>query len=165
MIEDRFLKITDRKKEVFKTSGGKFVAPLPIENKMKESWFIKNIMVVGENRKFTSALIVPDFDFAFKWCKKKGFNNKTIEDLIKCQKLRDRIWKDILKYNKRFSHIEQIKQYELIAKDWTIEDGELTPTLKLKRKIILEKNKELIEKIYSQTNNENHSNQKTVNSI
>lgn len=149
LIEGEFLKITDSKKEVFKTSGGKFVAPLPIENKMKESWFIKNIMVIGENRRFTAALIVPDFEFCFKWCKKKGLNNKTCEELVKCDKLIKRIRKDIYKYNKRFSHIEQVKKFELLPEDWTIEKREITPTLKLKRKVILENNKELIEKIYS----------------
>ncbi len=152
LVEGRFLKITDRKKEVFKTSGGKFVAPMPIENKMKESWFIKHIMVIGENRKFTAAIIVPDFEFIFKWCKRKGYNYKSNEELIKCTALKNRIWEDIEKYNKRFSHIEQIKRFELTSKDWTVEDGELTPTLKLKRKAILKEYQELIEKIYSEQN-------------
>jgi len=148
LIDGRFLKITDRVKEVFKTSGGKFVAPLPIENKMKESWFIKNIMVIGENRKFTAALIVPDKVFVFNWCRKKGHDKLGVDDITKCKILKDRIWKDIQKYNKRFSHIEQIKKFEIIHDDWTVETGELTPTLKLKRKIILEKYKELINQIY-----------------
>lgn len=150
LIDGRFLKITDRLKEVFKTSGGKFVAPLPIENKMKESWFIKNIMVVGENRKFTGALIVPDPVFVFNWCRKKGMDNLTLDEMFDTDLLKNRIWKDIQKYNKRFSHIEQIKKFELSPNDWTVETGELTPTLKLKRKIILEKYKDLIEKIYSE---------------
>ncbi len=150
LIDSRFLKITDRLKEVFKTSGGKFVAPLPIENKMKESWFIKNIMVVGENRKFTGALIVPDPVFVFNWCRKKGMDNLTLDEMFNTDLLKNRIWKDVQKYNKRFSHIEQIKKFELSPTDWTVETGELTPTLKLKRKIILEKYKDLIEKIYSE---------------
>ncbi len=104
LIEGKFLKITDRKKEIFKTSGGKFVAPMPIENKMNESWFINNIMVIGENRKFTAALIVPDFAFAFKWCERKGININSVDELINCRLLKDRIWKDIQKYNKGFSH-------------------------------------------------------------
>ncbi len=152
MIDGKFLKITDRKKEVFKTSGGKFVAPLPIENKMKESWFINNIMVIGENRKFTAALIVPDKVFVHNWCKKKGYDNLSISEITKCKILKERMWKDIRKYNKRFSHIEQIKKFEIVKDDWTVETGELTPTLKLKRKIILEKYKELIESIYSEDN-------------
>lgn len=152
IIEEKFLKITDRKKEVFKTSGGKFVAPMPLENKMKESWFINNIMVVGENRKFTAALIVPDKVFVHNWCKKKGYDNLDINDIALCKVLKERMWKDIQKYNKRFSHIEQIKKFEIVKEDWTVETGELTPTLKLKRKIILEKYKDLIEKIYSENN-------------
>lgn len=151
MINDKYLKITDRLKEVFKTSGGKFIAPLPIENKMKESLFIRNIMVVGENEKFCAALIVPEFDFIKKWCEKKSVqdylvNGKTCNDIVK-----ERIQKEIDHYNKRFSHIEQIKKFVLVDKDWTIESGELTPTLKLKRKIILKNHEDLIKKIYSET--------------
>lgn len=153
LVHGRFLKITDRAKEIFKTSGGKFVAPLPIENKMKESWFIKNIMVIGENQKFTAALIVPDIVFIFNWCRKKGLDIKSYEEINKCEIVKERVWKDIQKYNKRFSHIEQIKKFELTNEDWTVETGELTPTLKLKRKIILEKYKNLIEKIYSENTN------------
>ncbi|MCF8240953.1 MAG: long-chain fatty acid--CoA ligase [Melioribacteraceae bacterium] len=164
LIEGKFLKITDRKKEVFKTSGGKFVAPLQIENKMKESWFINNIMVIGENRKFTSALIVPDFDFCIKWCKKKGLKSDSVDDLVKCDKLKRRIWKDITKYNKRFSHIEQIKKFELVDKYWTIDDGEITPTLKLKRKMILEIYNDLIEKMYEE-NKESNTNKLTAKKI
>ncbi|MGA7723091.1 MAG: long-chain fatty acid--CoA ligase [Ignavibacteriaceae bacterium] len=148
LIDNKFLKITDRLKEVFKTSGGKFVAPLPIENKMKESWFIKNIMIVGENRKFTAALIVPDTVFIFNWFRRKGIDNLSIDEMLESKLINERIWKDIQKYNRRFSHIEQVKKFELIKGDWTIESGELTPTLKLKRKVILEHYKELIENIY-----------------
>ncbi len=148
LIDNKFLKITDRLKEVFKTSGGKFVAPLPIENKMKELWFIKNIMIVGENRKFTAALIVPDTVFIFNWFRRKGIDNLSIDEMLESKLINERIWKDIQKYNRRFSHIEQVKKFELIKGDWTIESGELTPTLKLKRKVILEHYKELIENIY-----------------
>ena len=150
LINGRFLKITDRQNEVFKTSGGKFVAPLPIENKMKESWFIKNIMVIGKDRKFTAALIVPDSVFIFNWCKKKGLEKLSLNGMVNSDVVKERIWKDIQKYNKRFSHIEQIKKFEILTDDWTIETGELTPTLKLKRKVILEKYKDLIEKIYNE---------------
>jgi long-chain acyl-CoA synthetase len=151
MINDKYLKITDRLKEVFKTSGGKFIAPLPIENKMKESLFIRNIMVIGENEKFCAALIIPEFDFIKKWCEKKSVQDylvdgKTCNDIVK-----ERIQKEIDHYNKRFSHIEQVKKFVLVDKDWTIETGELTPTLKLKRKIILKNHEDLIKKIYSET--------------
>jgi long-chain acyl-CoA synthetase len=150
LLNGKYLKITDRLKEVFKTSGGKFVAPLPIENKMKESWFIKNIMVIGENRKYTAALIIPNSVFIFNWYRKKGLGNLGIDEIIKTDIVKERIWKDIQKYNKKFSHIEQIKKFEILPNDWTVETGELTPTLKLKRKVILEKYKDVIEKIYSE---------------
>ncbi len=150
LVNGRFLKITDRQNEVFKTSGGKFVAPLPIENKMKESWFIKNIMVIGKDRKFTAALVVPDTVFIFNWCKRKGLAELSLNGMIHSQVVKERIWQDIQKYNKRFSHIEQIKKFEILSDDWAVETGELTPTLKLKRKVILEKYKDIIEKIYSE---------------
>lgn len=147
-VDGKFLKITDRVKEVFKTSGGKYIAPLPIENKMKESFFIEQIMVIGENRRFTSALVVPNFLFVEKWCKKKcvDFNNK--EDIIKSEKVKERIWKEIQKYNKRFGHVQQVKKFELVADEWSVETGELTPTMKLKRRVIKEKYKDLIDSMY-----------------
>jgi len=152
-VEGKFLRITDRMKEIFKTSGGKFVAPLPIENKMKESFFIDNIMVVGEMKKFVAAIVVPDFEFISKWCKKKCVEFNSKEDLVKSKILKERIWKEIQKYNQRFDHIEQIKKFILVSDIWSVETGELTPTLKLKRRVIKEKYKDLIEKIYSDENN------------
>ncbi len=147
-VDGKFLKITDRVKEIFKTSGGKYIAPLPIENKMKESYFIEQIMVIGENRKFTSALIVPNFAFIQDWCAKKGEPSKTKEEIIKSEKVRERIWEDIQKYNKRFGHIQQIKKFELVAEEWSVETGELTPTLKVKRRVIKERYKDLIDSMY-----------------
>lgn len=155
MVNDKYLKITDRLKEVFKTSGGKFIAPLPIENKMKESLFIKNIMIIGENRKFCAALIVPEFDFIKKWCEKKSVKDYLEKGITCSEAVKERIWKEIQHYNKRFSHIEQVKKFELIKDDWTIETGELTPTLKLKRKVIKKNYEELIEQIYSESTNTN----------
>ncbi len=155
-VEGRFLKITDRLKEVFKTSGGKFVAPLPIENKMSESYFIENIMVIGENRRFVSALIVPNFEFIKKWCKKKCVEFTTTDEMIKSEVLKKRIWQDIEKYNKRFGKVQQIKKFVLVPDVWSVETGELTPTLKLKRRVILEKYKDVIEEIYADTNLETH---------
>ena len=155
MVENKYLKITDRLKEVFKTSGGKFIAPLPIENKMKESLFIRNIMVVGENQKFCAALIVPEFDFIKKWCEKKSVKDYISAGMNCNDVIKERIEKEILHYNKRFSHIQQVKKFELVDKDWTIESGELTPTLKLKRKVILKNYGNLIEKIYSEPSNKN----------
>ena len=158
MVDNKYLKITDRVKEIFKLSGGKFVAPLPIENKMKESLFIRNIMVIGENEKFCAALVVPEFDFIKKWCEKKSVK-EYLEKGVSCNKaIKERIWKEIQHYNKRFGHIEQIKKIELVEKDWTIDSGELTPTLKLKRRVIKKNYQDLIEKIYSEQLNTNHTN-------
>ena len=150
MVNDKYLKITDRLKEVFKLSGGKFVAPLPIENKMKESLFIRNIMVIGENQKFCAALVVSEFDFIKKWCEKKSVKDYLEKGMSCSDAVKERIWKEIQHYNNRFSHIEQIKKFELVDKDWTVDSGELTPTLKLKRRVILKNNQKLIEKIYSE---------------
>jgi long-chain acyl-CoA synthetase len=155
MVDNKYLKITDRLKEVFKTSGGKFIAPLPIENKMKESLFIRNIMVIGENQKFCAALIVPEFDFIKKWCEKKSVKEYINKGMNCNDVIKERIEKEIIHYNKRFSHIQQVKKFELVDKDWTIESGELTPTLKLKRKVILKNHEKLIEKIYSEPSNKN----------
>ena len=155
MVDSKYLKITDRLKEIFKTSGGKFIAPLPIENKMKESLFIRNILVIGENQKFCAAIIVPEFDFIKKWTEKKSVKDYLDKGSTYSEAVKERIWKEINHYNKRFSHIEQIKKFELVDKDWTVESGELTPTLKLKRKVIAKNNEKLIEKIYSEPLNTN----------
>ena len=149
-IDGKFLKITDRVKEIFKTSGGKFIAPLPIENKMKESNFIGEIMVIGENQKHAAAIIVPQFDFIRKWCTKKCPSVQTNEEIATSSVVKGRIWKDVEKYNKRFGHIQQIKKIELVPDTWAVDSGELTPTLKLKRRVLLAKYKNIIEKIYSE---------------
>ena len=149
-IDGKFIKITDRVKEIFKTSGGKFVAPLPIENKMKESNFIGEIIVVGENQKHVAAIIVPNFDFIRKWCAKKCEDIHSNEEIAQSPVVKERIWKDVQKYNNRFGHIQQIKKIVLVPDTWTVETGELTPTLKLKRRVILKKYQSLIEKIYDE---------------
>jgi long-chain acyl-CoA synthetase len=149
LVNNKFLKITDRKKELFKTSGGKFVAPQPIENKFKESPFIEQIMVVGEGRKFTGALIVPSFPQLERWAAKKGIQGVSHEELLKNPDIQG-LYKTILdKYNQYFSHIEQIKKFELLPREWTVSGGEMSPTLKVKRKVIMEKYMDLVEKIYA----------------
>jgi long-chain acyl-CoA synthetase len=150
LIDGRFLKITDRVKEIFKTSGGKFVTPQPIENKMKESLFIEQIMVIGENRNFAAALIVPKFDFILDWAKIKKLNLSIKEDIVNSVEVKNRIWEDIDSYNKRFGKVQQIKKFALVEDEWSVETGELTPTLKLKRRIINKKYPDLFEKIYSE---------------
>ncbi|RXJ50298.1 AMP-dependent synthetase/ligase [Gelidibacter gilvus] len=147
--KDGFLKITDRKKEMFKTSGGKYVAPALLENELKQSRFIEQIMVIGEGEKMPAALIQPNFEFIKEWIKKKDkdvqLDNKSI---IKSEVVLTRIQKEIDKANVHFGKWEQIKKFELTPDIWSIEGGQLTPTMKMKRKIIKEMYKELIEKIY-----------------
>ncbi len=149
VFEDgKYLKITDRKKELFKTSGGKYVAPQPIENKMKESPFVEQIMIVGAEQKFVGALIIPSYPTLKEWMRYKGINFTTNEDVIHHPKVLELYRELIDSFNKFFNHVEQVKKFELLANEWTIDSGELTPTLKLKRKVIMEKYKDSIERIY-----------------
>ena len=147
--EKRFLKITDRKKELFKTSGGKYVAPQPIENKFKESPFIEQIMVVGAERKFVGALIVPSFPVLAEWMKEKGMNYTTHEDVLHNPRVLELYRELVESFNQFFNHVEQIKKFELLPHEWTIDTGEMTPKLSLKRKVVMEKYKDVIERIYS----------------
>jgi len=149
-MEDNFLKITDRKKEIFKTSGGKYIAPQPIENKLKESKFIEQILVIGEGEKHPAALIVPAFDFLKEWCARKNINISCIEEMINNQSVIERIKREVDSCNENLGHWEQIKKFELLPEEWTIENGELTPTLKLKRKVIIQKYQSYVHKIYKQ---------------
>ena len=146
--EDHFLKITDRKKELFKTSGGKYVAPQPIENKLKESPFVEQAMVVGDGQKFVGALIVPSFLHLKEWMSKNNVPFTTNDDIVNDPKVHAMYREFITADNESFNHVEQVKKFELLPKEWTIDGGELTPTLKLKRKVILEKYKPVIDKIY-----------------
>lgn len=148
-----FLKITDRKKELLKTSGGKYVAPSPIENKFKEDFLIESMMVVGEKQKFVSALIVPSPDALQDWCKNNGVEWTSMEEAIKDKRVVAQYQKCVDSYNPEFSHIEQIKKFELLNTTWepVKADGskaELTPTMKLKRRVILEKHQDAIDRIY-----------------
>jgi long-chain acyl-CoA synthetase len=150
VFEDgKYLKITDRKKELFKTSGGKYVAPQPIENKMKESPFVEQMMIVGAEQKFVGALIVPSIPNLKEWMQHKGIKFTTIEDAVHNPKVLDLYRELIDSFNKFFNHVEQVKKFELVPNEWTIDTGELTPTLKLKRKVIMEKYKDVVERIYN----------------
>jgi long-chain acyl-CoA synthetase len=146
--EGKFLKITDRKKEIFKTSGGKYVAPQPIENKMKEARLIEQIMVVGAAQKFTGALIVPAFNILKEQFAKEGKEYPGNLAVCKDPQVIQQIREAVDKYNSFFNQVEQIKRFELLPAEWTIDGGELTPTLKLKRKVITEKYSEQINNIY-----------------
>jgi long-chain acyl-CoA synthetase len=150
LVDNKYLKITDRKKEIFKTSGGKYIAPQAMENKFKESRFIEQIIVIGENEKFPSAFIVPNFAFIRDWAPK---NNISIGDgsnkgIIESADIINLLNSEVETFNKFYGHWEQLKRFELLDHELSIDTGELTPTLKPKRKIILEKYKELYNKIY-----------------
>lgn len=148
--EEGFLFITDRKKEMFKTSGGKYVAPQILENTFKQSRFIEQIMVIGEGQKMPAALIQPNFDYLKEWANRKGMNiGFSLDEVCQNEDVRNRIQKEIDRLNVKFGKWEQVKKFELTPNVWSIDSGELTPTLKLKRKVILEKYKALYEKIYS----------------
>ena len=147
--ENRFLKITDRKKELFKTSGGKYVAPQPIENKLKESPFVEQVMVVGSERKFVGALIVPSFATLKEWMREKEIPYTTNEDVIHHPKVLELYRELVESFNKFFNHVEQIKKFELLPNEWTVDTGEMTPKLSLKRKVVNEKFKDAIERIYA----------------
>ncbi len=147
-VDNRFLKITDRKKEIFKTSGGKYIAPVMIENKLKESPFIEQVMVIGENEKYASALIVPAFAYLKEYCKRHNIEFTSNEALIQNQEIKARIVEEVEKVNKQLAHYETIKRPELLAREWSIDKNEMTPKLSLKRKIIMTANKDLIAKIY-----------------
>ncbi|WP_347049701.1 AMP-dependent synthetase/ligase [Flavobacterium olei] len=148
-----FLKITDRKKEMFKTSGGKYIAPQLIENAMKQSRFIEQIMVVGEGEKMPSAFIQPNFEFVKEWAKiHKITLGSTNAEIAANPEVVKRIDTEVEEINKKFGHWEQIKRFELTPDVWSIDGGQLTPTLKLKRKIIKEIYKDLYAKIYGNNN-------------
>ncbi|WP_027138718.1 AMP-dependent synthetase/ligase [Gaetbulibacter saemankumensis] len=146
---DNFLTITDRKKEMFKTSGGKYVAPALLENKFKQSRFIDQVMVIGEGKKMPAALIQINFEFVKEWGKRHNIEFENISDIINNTKLLNRIQTEIDIANRDFGKWEQIKKFRITPDIWSIEAGHLTPTLKMRRKIILEKYKDLINSIYS----------------
>lgn len=148
--EGKFLKITDRKKEIFKTSGGKYIAPQGMENKFKESRFIEQIMVIGEGEKFPSALIVPSFAFVREWATRKGldFEKLSNEEIAANSNVHERINQEVSALNKEYGNWEQIKKFVLLPKEFSIDGDELTPTLKLKRKKILAKYQKEYKSIY-----------------
>lgn len=147
--ENKFLKITDRKKELFKTSGGKYVAPQPIENKLKESPFVEQVMIVGAEKKFVGALIVPSFATLAEWMREKNIPYTTNEDVVNHPKVLELYRGLVESFNTYFNHVEQVKKFELLPREWTIETGEMTPKMSLKRKVVMEKFKDALERIYS----------------
>jgi long-chain acyl-CoA synthetase len=148
IIDGKFLKITDRKKEIFKTAGGKYVAPQMLENKFKETILVEQVMVLGENRKFPAALIVPNFVALRAWAEKKGIPYTTDEEMIKNPQVLDKYERIVADSCKDFGKWEQVKRFALLPKQWTTEAGELTPKLSFRRKVIYDRNIAIIEKLY-----------------
>lgn len=148
MVESRFLKITDRKKEIFKLSSGKYIAPQVIENKLKESIFIEQVMVIGENQKFASAIISPDFNFLHSWAARHGIHFRDNCELIQIPQILTRFQRVVNEMNKLLGQTEQIKRFRLVCEEWTPNTGELSPTLKLRRKFLSQRYEKLIEEIF-----------------
>lgn len=148
LMVNGYLKITDRKKELFKTSGGKYVAPLPVENKLKESPFIEQVMLVGAEKKFVGALIVPAYSPLRDWCRKNSVPDESNEALIRHPKVIE-FYKELVEsFNTFFNAVEQVKKFELLSQEWTVDGGEMTPKLSLKRKVIMDKYAAVIADIY-----------------
>ena len=154
MINGKFLKITDRKKEIFKNSGGKYIAPQMIENKGKESFFIEQLMIIGENQKFTSAIIAPNFRFLHDYCAKKNMHYRDNTELITRKEIIARYQKEINEINKTLSDHEKIKRFRLVVDEWSPGTGEMSPTLKLKRRVLKEKYTAIIDEVYSMSQND-----------
>lgn len=150
IIEDRYLKITDRKKELFKTSGGKYISPQCIENKMRESRFIEQIMVVGEGEKHVSALIIPFQEFIYEWCERHHVSETEWSEIVKLDVLKDRIMKEVNTLNEEFAQYMKVKKIVILPDTWSIETGELTPTQKVKRRVIYSKYADRIKSIYTE---------------
>jgi long-chain acyl-CoA synthetase len=149
VLDGRYLKITDRKKEMFKTSGGKYVAPQAVENKFKESSIIEQLIVVGADRNYPGALIVPSFDGLREFCKQSNISYTTDAQMIQNEKVQEKFLSEVEQFNQFFGNWEQIKRFELLDTSWGIETGELTPTMKLKRKVIMEKYSDRVEALYT----------------
>jgi long-chain acyl-CoA synthetase len=153
LVDNKYLKITDRKKEIFKLSSGKYIAPQVIENKLKESFFIDQAMVVGENEKFASALISPNFPFLHNWCALHGVKFHDNLDLIANSKVVERYQREVNEINEKLGQTEQIKRFRLVHEEWSQQTRELSPTLKLRRKHLYTKYKDILAKIYSAQKN------------
>jgi len=152
MIDNKYLKITDRKKEIFKLSNGKYIAPQVIENKFKESFFIQQLMVIGENEKFASALISPNFEFLHNWCSIHDVKYRDNKELVQIPEVVARYQKEVNEINKNLALHEQIKRFRMVFKEWTPGSGELSPTLKLKRNFIYKQYEHIIKEIFSYKN-------------
>ena len=156
--EDNFLTITDRKKSMFKNAGGKYIAPQVVENKLKESFFIEQAMVIGENEKFVSALLSPNFEFLHDWCSIHRVRYRDNKELVEHPEVIERYQKEINKYNAQLGEAEKIRRFKLVCEEWSPETGELSPTQKLKREFIYEKYADIINEIYKHNKKKNGNN-------
>ena len=136
-------------KALFKTSGGKYVAPQVVEEKMKESRFVEQIIVIGENEKFVSALIVPSFLNLTEWCEKNAVDNSSKAAMLKAPEVLSLFKEEVERLNETFGKVEKVKKFELMEDEWSVDTGELTPTMKVKRKVVIEKYHDLIRSIYN----------------
>jgi long-chain acyl-CoA synthetase len=148
-VDDKFLKLTDRKKEIFKISAGKYVAPQAVEAKLKESFFIEQAVVLGDGQKYAAALIVPSFDAIKEFCRIENITYTSDDEILKNEKVSAKIRSEIENENKELAPYERVKKYHLLARELTAANGELTPTLKPKRRIIQEKYKAEIEEMFA----------------
>ena len=149
LVDGKYLKITDRKKEMFKLSNGKYIAPQSIENKLKESFFIEQVFIIGQNQKFASAILVPNFPFLHNWASIHKVQFLDNSDLVRNPLVVARFQKEVNEINKELGQTERIKRFRLVSEEWSSQTGELSPTLKLKRKFLYEKYALLIEEIFS----------------
>jgi long-chain acyl-CoA synthetase len=148
LVDNKFLKITDRKKEIFKLSSGKYVAPQVIENKFKESIFIEQLMVIGENEKFASALISPNLEYLHSWATLHKLHFRDNKELVSTKEVLARYQKEVDGINKTLGEHERIKRFRLVCEEWSPQSGELSPTLKLKRSVIYNKYDSICREIY-----------------
>jgi long-chain acyl-CoA synthetase len=157
---DGYLKITDRKKELFKTSGGKYVAPAPIEQLIKQSRFVNQVVLVGNGRKFPAALIVPDWEMLRSYAQHKGLDIKTPQEFCRHPRVLDLMQRQVDNYTRDLSRFEQVKRVALIEQELTVEGGELTPTLKVKRRVVDEKYRDVIDRLYAEAEASPHQTQR-----
>ncbi|MEM6525456.1 MAG: long-chain fatty acid--CoA ligase [Bacteroidota bacterium] len=149
MVDDTFLKITDRKKEMFKTSGGKYIAPQLLENSLKESMLIEQVMVIGENKRFPGALIVPSFESLRDWCELHSIAYTTDSEILENEKVVAKFQSELDHCNRTYAQYEKVKKFKLLNEPWTVEAGELTAKLSMKRRVILKRNQQAVEEIYA----------------
>jgi long-chain acyl-CoA synthetase len=154
-----YLRITDRKKELFKTSGGKYVAPQPIEQRIKRSRFVNQVVLIGNGRKFAAALIVPDWEMLRSYAQHKGLDCKTPSEFCRNPRVIDLFQRQVDSVTEDLSRFERVKRVALLERELTVEGGELTPTLKVKRRIIDEKYKETIDRLYAEAEADTHRSQ------